>query len=281
MQIKSYDRRAYWAMLFVTFCLCLFLFWQVPLFSDDFEFADLVRTKSFSEVIYYILYYGNGRLLGNIFSIFMVNSGVISAFIKAFTVVGIIALLPRVLRIHTSMAFLLSLLLVLGVAPQIFAQVFIWTSGFANYILSVFISLLGAYLVQTETKNWSKKVLLGAIGFIGQLFVEHSTIINLLVSAGLASWFHFRKKENQRNAAMCWFAGCAIGAVTMFLLPSIFYVEGNRTEGYRDVHFDSLLDMVEFAIGQLFFMIVTLSRCTALFAATSWFGWTIHFSIIY
>ena len=83
----------------ISVCILLYIFWDMPLFSDDFEFADLVRTKSVAEVIEYILYYGNGRLLGNTMAILLVNADAwISAFIKAAVVLGIVILLPLFLE---------------------------------------------------------------------------------------------------------------------------------------------------------------------------------------
>ena len=164
----------------------------------------------------------------------------------------------------------------MGVAPQIYAQVFVWTSGFTNYVLSIFASLLGAYLVQKNMSRSLKYALLFISGLAGQLFVEHGTIMNLLVSGGMALWFYVVKKQEVRESALVWLCGCLVGAVTMFVLPSVFYVDGNRTEGYRDIHFNSFADMVFFAVDQFSFMIVTLSRCTALFAVTSCLGWSTH-----
>lgn len=274
---KTKVERRRWFVFAAAYVVLVCLFWKLPLFSDDFEFADLVRTKTFDEIVHYILYYGNGRLLGNTLSIVLVNSKIIvSAFVKATAVLGIIILLPRILGICSTGAFLISFLLVMGVAPQIYAQVFIWTSGFVNFTLSVFLSLLCVSLVQTASKKsiW-RCMILSMVAIASQLFAEHVSIINVIVSAGML-WYYWRKDEKKRAAALTWLIASALGIVTMMLLPKIFYVAGNRTEGYREVHAGSLSAIYRSARDSIQLMIVTLSRCTLLFAVLSCFGWFVH-----
>lgn len=262
---------------FSAFCVLLFLFWKMPFFSDDYEFADLVRTKSFDEVINYILYYGNGRLLGNTFAIFLVNTGAVSAVvIKAATVLGILILLPRVLGFYSAKAFFLSFLMVMGVAPQIYSQVFIWTSGFVNFTFSVLLSLMCVYFVgRAKRQSFTQLFMIAVLGVASQLFVEHVSIVNIVVSAGMVCYF-WHKDVTKRDAALAYFVGSILGAVMMLLLPHIFYVEGNRAIGYRKVHTDSIASIVRSVVSSLQLMIVTLSRCTLLFSVTSCFGCLTH-----
>ena len=264
-------------MYTVTFFVLFCLFWKLPLISDDFEFADLVRTKSFREIANYILFYGNGRFLGNTLSIMLVNANVVvSAAIKAIAVLGITVLLPRVLNIRSISGFLLSFVLILGVAPQIYAQVFVWTSGFVNFTFSVFLSLLCVYLIESSNgQSVVRKTLLTVLGTACQLFVEHVSIINIIVAV-IMVWYFYRRDIVKRDAALAWLAGCMLGAVLMLMLPHIFYLEENRTQGYREVHTDSITSMFRSIINSLRLMIVTLSRCTLLFFVTSCFGWLIH-----
>lgn len=273
-RIKTQAKCSLYLIYVAAFCILFFLLWKLPLLSDDFEFADIIRTKSVNDILHYILYYGNGRLLGNSMAITMVNANVVlSATVKAIAVLGIIILLPRILGLNSISAFLVSFLLVLGTAPQIYAQVFIWTSGFVNFTFSVFLSLLCVYLVQTATKPSSfQKLLISVLGISSQLFVEHLSIINTVVATGMV-WYFYRKDTIKRDAALHWLIGCILGAALMILLPRIFYIDGNRTQGYREVHADSIATMLHSVINALQFMIATLSRCTLLFSATSLFGW--------
>lgn len=275
--MKVQKERNLWAIYATGTCILFCLFWKLPMMSDDFEFADLVRTQSLDEVVNYILYYGNGRLLGNTLSIAMVNANfVISAAVKTIAVLGIIILMPRVLGIHSTSAILVSFLLVLGMAPQIYAQVFIWTSGFVNFTFSVFLSLLCVHFVQTAKKQSAFQMFVIAVtGAAGQLFVEHVTIINVVVSVGMVLYF-YRKDTIKRDAALSWLVGCILGAVMMLLLPRIFYIEGNRTQGYREIHTDSIASMFRHIFSSPQLMVVTLSRCTLLFSVISCFGWLMH-----
>lgn len=261
----------------VSFCILLYLFWDMPLFSDDFEFADLARTKLLEEVIEYILYYGNGRLLGNTLAIVLVNAAAaISTFVKALVVLGIVILLPRALGIRSLKAYFVSFLLVLGVAPQIYAQVFMWTSGFTNFTVSVFLGLLCFYFVQTAHRQSAiHKSMFVIIGIISQLFTEHVTVINLIIAGGV--FLHYMQKNiAKRDAALAWLVGDIIGAAVMLLIPIVFYVDGNRTQGYREIQIGSVQMLFWSITNSIQLMIVTMSRCTALFAVLSCFGWSTH-----
>ena len=55
----------------------------------------------------------------------------------------------------------------------------------------------------------------------------------------------------------------------MFILPKIFFVDGNRTEGYRNFHFQDFLSQ---SISATIFIVNTMTNCTLLWACFSVFG---------
>ncbi len=68
-----------------------------PLISDDFIFSRL-EFSSFRELIQYVLYYGNGRVLGNLSVLLTINVPWLTALIKAVAVAGIVTLIPYVVK---------------------------------------------------------------------------------------------------------------------------------------------------------------------------------------
>ena len=67
-------RKHYIPVIFFSSCLLFsILMYLSPLISDDIEFVSM-SFPNLSDVIHYSLYYGNGRLLGNISAISLSNS---------------------------------------------------------------------------------------------------------------------------------------------------------------------------------------------------------------
>ena len=91
--VKKYSR----CLLFVcVFLFLIFVMWCSPMVSDDYEFA-AKKFASAGELLNYVLYYGNGRLLGNISALTMVAAPVAAMVFKALVVASVIFLLPAVL----------------------------------------------------------------------------------------------------------------------------------------------------------------------------------------
>ena len=92
------------------------------------------------------------------------------------------------------------------------------------------------------------------IGVASQLYVEHSSIINLLL-AGSIVVITIKEKKKITPVAV-WFASTIIGIGIMAIIPKIFYVAGNRPEGYRTIHAGNLKEIIKTS----FFHSIVLSR---------------------
>lgn len=257
--------------------ICVFLFMTfvmlcAPMVSDDYEFA----AKDFSspaDLLDYVLHYGNGRLLGNVSALTMVRFPVAAAIGKALVVAWVVFLLPAVLGMEHIGAYIASFLLLIGINDDVFGEVYAWTSGFGNYLPPIWITLLILYLIQVYPKAKPpvlKGLLCGAVFVLGvaaQLFVEHTTLINILLACILAARELFSKKKERALICCIWAVACVIGAAAMFAIPKVFYLEHNRSEGYRSVHVNSILaiafsavkNVMRFAVGYLGFMGCILS----------------------
>ena len=256
------------------FCGLTAILYCSPLISDDFEFADNGYRK-LSQVLPYVLYYGNGRLLGNIGAVWLINYPLLCATIKSAMICGIIWALPRAAGIqHKPECSVIAALLLLLMNPDIFAQVFTWTSGFMNYVPPTLTMLLCIILVRNSNQiSYGRMLLLGMLGFAGQLFVEHATVIHILLAALLVLQYHTEKDSVRSRYALCWLFAAFAGALLMFVLPKIFFLEDNRTIGYRTLH---LLDTIKYATTSIILILHTLSRNVVLFCSLSIFAVTLH-----
>ncbi len=228
--------KSFW--FFTSFLLLLIIMWCSPFTSDDIEFQAM-GLKSFKDIFDHALYYGNGRLLGNILVIYLVNSRVLGCIVRALTLSLIIILLPAVLNIKVHFAYALSFLLTLGISPTVFGQVFSWTSGFSNYVFPILGVLLSIRIIQVIEQRVCKpfckvlgSLLIFILGFCSQLFVENTTTTIILLSLAMVlnSFYNKQKKHMPRIILLI---SSIIGGFAMFFIPRLFYLNGNRTEGYR------------------------------------------------
>ena len=238
-----------------------------PLISDDFEFANL-GYATINQALPYVLFYGNGRLLGNIAGVVLINYPVLSAMIKAAVICGIIWMLPMALGIQKEPRYMvISALLLTLMNPDIFGQVFTWTSAFMNFVPPILFMLICMALIRNARIVSSKRMLLlGVLGIAGQLFVEHSTMLHILIASVTVVESHLKKDPVRKQYALCWLAASIAGALLMFLIPHIFYLEDNRTTGYRKFH---VPDLMSYALKSVFLIINTLSKSTCLIAGIS------------
>jgi len=231
-----------WLNTTVLFIACAVFFFGLmlcaPLSSDDLEHA----RKTFGgagEMFGFALSYGNGRLLGNLSMVILSRHPVLAAAAKALLISGLVFMLPALLGMKSKQYFLASFLLFVSIRPSMFGQVYTWSSGFGNYIPPVWMSLAVLMLAKRYEALSSAKsrvflcLLVLLLGFAGQLYVEHASIVNVLMAGGLL--LYYRKNKKARTAYVCWLLAALIGLALMLLIPRLFALPGNRAEGYRGV----------------------------------------------
>lgn len=246
---------AYSKIRLLLFCGSCFLFFFLimlcaPYTYDDYEFAR-VPYDSFRELISFCLTYGNGRLLGNIFGIVLNQHPVLGAAVKSLFMSGTVILLPAVCGLRSKHAYLLSFLLVTAIDPALFAQIYTWTSGFGNYAPPVCLTLLILWLIQQYPEEGSagKKtcvcIALFFIGLAAQLYIEHSSIINLVLALFLAVKAWFTPKKHGLLPAFILILATTAGLILMFWIPAHFIASANNhTTGYRSLYVDSIATFI-------------------------------------
>lgn len=233
--------------------LCL-LMRCVPLASDDVEFSAL-KLSGAKDLLRYVLQYGNGRFLGNLGAICLSRLPRLAVIVKALLLSGIIFLLPAVLNVRNGTGYLLSFLLFITVRPSMFGQIYAWTSGFQNYAPPIWTTLMILFLIQkldAADGKWKKGLLyclIFVLGVSGQLFVEHCSVMNVLLAGICAA-----DRKRRRKAllpALIWLAASLAGLAVMVAIPKLFFVEANRSEGYRSVNTTDLPGLMDAALSLL------------------------------
>lgn len=264
--------RKFLALLFVfSFAVMAVLMYCSPFMSDDFEFSSF-DFQNLGEVVDYALHYGNGRLIGNVGNVYLLGSLLLRLAVKAGVTAGLIVLVPLALKLKNKLSYLLSFLLFLGVAPSMFAQIYTWTSGFQNYVPSLLILVLCYMLWNSENTGPAWKTLLKALAvfvlsFGGQLYVEHSSILSVVLGLG-AVIYAFRADRSKRLVSLVYLAGAVLGGLIMFLVPRVFEITYEFSVVYRRVFLDSFSSIVTTVYGNLlsltYFFAGAVPLCLAL-----------------
>lgn len=249
---KLIQKRSVLLIFFLSFAFFTFVMACAPYASDDLEFGNLPYTH-LSEYLQYALEYGNGRLLGNLTAILLSSVRWLNVLVKAAVLSSMVVLIPSALDLHGAGYSLVTLVLMATVDPTLFGEVYVWTSGFSNYVPPIWMSLVILFLFRRYHRLCGlgikpmKLAIFVSVFFLGlasQLFIEHSSGVNLLMAFCAFVLFFRRKEQGRRELAGVWLVATALGLLAMLLIPKIFYIPNNHTETYRDAHLDSLAAML-------------------------------------
>lgn len=219
-----------------------YIVWNSPLTIDDLYYKTYGLSK-FGEIFYFAISYGNGRLLGNMLIHFILQSASFRMIFQTFIVFFLWWLTCKTIQKDAWDVFPLGVVLFLAISPAIFGEVYLWSSAFANYIPGIICMFLAASIVKKKNGTIWNIVLL-IISIAGQLFVEHTSLINLVYS--LCVLIYYVKTDvdkSKKITSIVWFIGTVIGIGIMFLIPQIFYVP-NEWETYQKININNIHDLV-------------------------------------
>lgn len=217
----------------------------LPLSLDDYGFQN-VHFASASQALHYVLTFGNGRFLGNSGIIFLMHHSVLGDVIRAAVFAGIAILLPAVLSLHKLPVRLLSMFLLLTIAPGIFGQVYSWMSGFQNYVPPILLLLLTLLLIrESGSCSLFAKICRGLLVFLlavcMQFYIEHSACMNVLTAFLLTLWLK-RKKDPRISYALLFLLGALLGLACMFF--AMFFVAPEIHGGVQSYFSDGFFGIV-------------------------------------
>lgn len=235
-----------WAYFAGSFLFFAFIMWCAPYSSDDIDFLSL-QFERLSGYLDFALHYGNGRLLGNLCAILLCHSKLLCVLVKAGVLASCVVLIPSLLGHTDKLGYTLSFLLFTLIEPAVFGEVYVWTSGFSNYLPPIWLSLIILCILNrakcSPSVDMFRCILVLLLGVCSQLFIEHSSGVNLLLALAF-TWDAWRQKKESRFAGLCWVLGTLAGLVLMLAIPRLFYTAGNRVESYRSVNLGSLAQLV-------------------------------------
>ena len=109
----------FWIILFLVLCYVMYC---SPFVSDDLEFKKL-NLFSIKDNIHHSLYYGNGRFLGNLGSVLLVNHKILSCVVRAFIISVLCILIPKNCNCNTEVSYIFSTILIVGIQPELFGEI--------------------------------------------------------------------------------------------------------------------------------------------------------------
>lgn len=220
---KTENRGLFVGLLLTALCFWAFIFTLSPMTEDDHYFWSL-RLQGLEQIWNFASCYGNGRLLGNMGVFYLVEYKLLRVTVKTLSMTAMVFLLPWTLGLRKWRSYVWSFLLLAGISPAMFSEVYVWTSGFQNYVPAILLFLLGLALLRRLAEGGKRGLafcpLLLLLGFAMQLYVEHSSALNLMLCT-LLTLYAARHRRELLPAAAFFLAGAALGFLLMLRLPSL------------------------------------------------------------
>lgn len=179
----------------------------------------------------------SGRYFGNLIVLALTRSNFLKAFVMSFCLTGIIVIVNKLTGEQKNGVFIISTVLVF-MPVTVLRQAIVWTSGFANYTTSIFLTLIYIYYVRNIyvgrlNNSFIAIIPLAALGFANTLIVEHLTIYNVILSVYVLL-FTLIKLKKIYVQHIAYFAGTIAGAVLMFS-NSVYRSVANGSDNYRTI----------------------------------------------
>lgn len=203
------DKKKCFAWLFFFFVLQMILQYYYPMTSDDLYFKYGVEISNKNDFLNFILHFGNGRCLGNSSVLILVRCHWLRALSKAVIMTAIYGELIYLLDLKNELQIALAGILMLLPSVKMYAQVYVWTAGFQNYIVPIFLYLTAILCWKKckEAKENGRKILLGVMIFLtaasAQLFSENCTLFLQLLRLVSGQWKSGKIRRSEK-ARLYW-----------------------------------------------------------------------------
>lgn len=224
----------FYIILFLALFLLCFLF---PYTGDDWAWGSQLgidRLKLWFENY-------NGRYFGNFIVLVLTRSNLLKTLAMCLCIGGIVVILNEITKrpacglgiIVVSLVFMPVLLL---------RQAVVWTSGFSNYVTSIFLTLIYIFYIRKiysgKPKNsYIASIPLAILGFGNALIVEHLTIYNVILGIYVII-FTFIKYKKMCLQHFAYLAGTVIGTIIMFS-NGAYHAAASGTDSYRTISTDT------------------------------------------
>ncbi len=215
----------------ICFVLISVLCWFFPYSGDDWAWGSQIGIDRLQT--WFKGY--NGRYVGNLLVLALTRSNLLKTLVMSVCLTGIIFCFEKLLK--QKWAYYIAIAMMALVPKFVFRQAVVWTSGFTNYVVSAFLTLIYITYVYSvfEKKGLKQKVLpcipLLVLGVISSLIMEYVTIYNLVLAVAVIVYIIFTEKKIFVQH-VSYLVGTVLGAVYMFSNEA-YHAVVTGTDGYR------------------------------------------------
>lgn len=263
-------------IIFVSECLLLFVLslFFVPQ-CDDLIFLYVFEYSNLKEFMHHVLYYGNGRLLGNICALFFSRHMELFHIFEIILMAAFSILVEKLTELRNSKIFVLAA--ITAVPLWQFKELIVWMSAFVNYFIPIVLFLLTLLIIKKNLCIKSKFffAVLFLVGICEQLFVESNTIINIFFVLILLLYF-IKSKAAHIKEALVLLVSNILGAAVMFGYK--YYIDYSQTHVFKTMpnyrtdllsalQSEGITGAVVFMARNIKYFMLTLSSCTLLVCA--------------
>lgn len=226
-----------WIVYGAIFVLLFLLALLFPYSGDDWAWGSQIGLDRLSN------WFDNysGRYFGNLIVLALTRSNLLKAIVMSACLTGIIVLVNKLTGEQKNGVFIISAVLVF-MPVALLRQAVVWTSGFANYTTSIFLTLIYIYYINNVNKIYGDEkpkssvavsIPLAVLGFANTLIVEHLTVYNVLLAVYVIVFtaVKFKKVCIQH---ISYFAGTLGGTALMFS-NSVYRSVADGSDSYRTV----------------------------------------------
>ncbi len=213
----------------------IYIMSTIPFCSDDWAWGASVGAQRLAT--HFRGY--NGRYLGNLLILLLTKSNFIKTVGMAVVSFSVVYLIYKYIGDGKLFYFVFALFLLVIMPSNIIRQTMAWASGLANYIPPIALTLLYLVIVKNifdKDKPKYNNLLIPVsfvVGVCGNLFMEHVTIMNVVVSIGVIVYSYIKFKTFFKVHVFNFF-GNICGAAIMFS-NSAYGIISSGGDGYRSV----------------------------------------------
>lgn len=237
----------------VVFVCFLSMFFFITPQSDVFLFARNTDGSLFS-ALEHSLYYGNGRLLGNLIAVFFSSHFEFAGLLLAISMTVIVGATNHLLFNSNPHFMFLTAIVVAFPSAGILKECYYLFASFVNYMFSLIPILLILILIRSMDKRKDASAILKILtcifilflGISSCLFSENTTIVSFVLSICLLISQAFVKKI-RTSYSFLYFLSTIVGSITMFMIPKVTETEW-KMEHYRKLS-TTIPEIIDSAFG--------------------------------
>jgi hypothetical protein len=162
----------------------------------------------------------NGRYAGNLIVLLLTRCKPLQVLAVSSSLFFLAWEMKQIVNRERRLLFWAAAALLLSLPVEIMREAVVWTSGYSNYVTSALFLLVFLRMAQKlqEENLWILKrdiILCAFLGFINGLFVEHITLVDVLIGLILTAYAWFRNRK-MLGLPLAFLAGACLSGILMF-----------------------------------------------------------------